>query len=156
MSGLNPIAAAAIGALETAASQAASSNNEAAQFYIDLRDGFAKETLAQYATGSVVLVKPSQAQGADPLNPFSDLPTRTTRNAVVTGFPTDKIDGDRIQAADRRVLIDAADFTANNRPDGSDEIEIDGVMHAMVSLQAVPAAGVAVIYIMQARTAGRP
>jgi hypothetical protein len=149
---LSPLATAAIGSLESALSSAAA-GSAAPSFYEELRDGFAKDMVEQFNTGTVVLIKPDQVQGADPHNAFSGTSRRTPRNAIVTGFPVDKI-SDNILASDRRVLIDAADFTTATEPDGSDRLEIDGKLHALVSLQAVPAAGVAVIYIMQARTAG--
>lgn len=156
MSGSAPLASAAIGQImeSIAAAQAVASTS--AEFYEELRDGFAKDMVAQFATGAVVLLKPNRAQGPtiNPLNPYSGVPTRTTRNAIVTGYPTDKIDGERILASDRQVLIDAADFTVSNTPAGDDQVEIDGRVHILQSLKAVPAAGVAVIYIMQARTAG--
>lgn len=124
-------------------------------FYVDLRDGFAKDMVAEFKTGDVVLVKPSAVQGADRLNAFAGTTLRTARNAIVMGYPLDKIDGDNILFSDRRVLIDAAGFSASNTPAGDDQVEIDGRLHALVSLQQVPAAGVAVIYVLQARTGGQ-
>lgn len=151
---LSPLATAAIGSLESALSSAAAAS-AAPSFYEELRDGFARDMVAEFNTGTVVLVRPDQVQGADPHNAFDGVALRTSRSAIVTGFPADKI-SDNILAGDRRVLIDAAGFTNANRPNGSERLEIDGVLHALVSLQAVPAAGVAVIYVMQARTAGPP
>lgn len=152
MTGLSPLAAAAIGDLEVLLSASAGAAAEPS-FYEELRDGFAKDMVEQFNTGAVTLIKPDQVQGADPHNAFSGTATRTARKAIVTGFPVDRI-SENILASDRRVLIDAAGFTTANQPAGSDRIEIDGQLHALVSIQAVPAAGVAVIYIMQARTAG--
>jgi hypothetical protein len=156
MTASSPLAASAIGEQLVTAIAAAAANSESAEFYEELRDGFAKEMVEQYATGTLVLVKPAPVEeGGDPLNPFGGAsPRRTTRSAIVTGFPSDKIDGKQILAGDRRVLIDAADFTAATEPAGDDQLEIDGKTHMMVSLQAIPAAGVAVVYIMQARTGG--
>jgi len=155
MTGFSALAAAGLGDLEAALSAAAAAGVTGAEFYEDLRDGFAKDIVAEFNTGAVVLVKPAAvADDADPHNAFEGTAIRTARNAIVLGFPTSEIDGARVLFSDRRVLIDAADFTAANAPDGSDNIEIDAKMHAIVSLQAVPAAGPAVIYIIQARTGG--
>lgn len=155
MIGESPLAGAAIASLEASLAGGEAAGVEPS-FYEELRDGFAKDMVEQFNTGDVVLVKPSQVVvGASPLNPYSGETTRTPRNAIVTGYPSDQIDDDRILAGDRRVLMDAADFTEANAPAGVDSVEIDGKLHALVSLKAVPAAGVAVIYILQARTAGR-
>lgn len=152
MTGFSPIAAAAIGSFEASLSAAASSESEL--FYEELRDGFAKDIVAQFNTGEVVLVKPSAVAGADPLNLFAAQGLRTARNAVVMGFATEEIKSGRVLFSDRRVLIDAADFTSANTPAGDDMVEIDGKLHTIESLQAVPAAGPVVIYIIQARTGG--
>lgn len=153
MTGLSPIAAAALAGLETALA-ASAQQSESELFYEELRDGFAKDIVAQFNTGAVVLIKPAAVQGENPLNAFAGAALRTPRNAVVMGFPTEAITGGRVLFSDRRVLIDASGFNAANTPAGDDEIEIDGKLHAIESLQAVPAAGPAVIYIIQARTGG--
>lgn len=145
----DPLATAAIGSLEAALNSAAASA-QGAEFYEELRDGFAKDMVEQFNTGAVVLIKPSQTKGADPHNAFSESPVRTDRFAIVTGFPTAEISAN-ILVSDRRVLIDAAGFTASTRPAGDDSLEIDGLPHELVSVKAVPAAGPAVIYILQAR-----
>lgn len=154
MSAFDPLAVSPLGGLASSLAAAAASG-ASDEFYTELRDGFAKDIVEQFNTGAVVLIKPSPVQGGDPLNPFGGLPVRTPRNAIVLGFPTDKIDGDRVLASDRRVLIDAADFTTANAPAGDDQVEIDGVLHTLVSMESVPAAGIAVIHMLQCRTAGR-
>lgn len=154
MSGFDPLAGSALGALLSELAETSESAVEPS-FYEELRDGFAKDIVEQFNTGAVVLIKATEVQqGADPHNPFASdtAARRTPRNAVVTGFPTAEIKG-AILESDRRVLIDAAGFTDATRPDAStDSIEIDGTLHAIVSVKAVPAAGPAVVYIIQART----
>lgn len=157
MSGFAPIGAAAAGDRLIAAIEAAAASSAAPNFYEELRDGFAKEIVADFNTGAVVLLKPAQlADSGDPLNPFSGAgpALRTPRNAIVLGFADRDIDGQKIMAGDRRVLFDAADFNDANLPATNDSVEIDGRVHAVLSMIAVPAAGSAVIYILQARTAG--
>lgn len=157
MSGFSPIGASVEGDRLIAAVTAAAALGGGANFYEELRDGFAKDIVADFNTGAVVLVKPQALiETEDPLNPYSGAgpALRTPRNAIVMGFADKDIDGGRIIAGDRRVLIDAADFNDANSPASTDLIEIDGRMHAVVDLAAVPAAGSAVIYIMQARTSG--
>lgn len=149
----DPLASAPIGALFAALEQA-EADAASAVFYEDLRDGFAKDIIADFNTGEVVLVKPGAVtSGADPHNPFADgdAATRTSRSAIVTGFPVAEIRGSILEG-DRRVLIDASGFTNATRPGGTDSVEIDGVLHAVISVKAVPAAGPAVLYIIQART----
>lgn len=155
MSGFDPLAGTPLGGLSIALAAAAASS-AGATIYEELRDGFAKDMLAEFNTGAVFLLKPSTGQGSDRLDAFSEPERRTRRNAFVTGFPMDQIDGAKIVHGDRRVLIDAADFTDANRPAGTDHLEIDGTRHTIVSLAQIPAAGTAVIYIAQARTGGRP
>lgn len=149
----DPLASSPIGALFAALADA-EADAAGSGFYEDLRDGFAKDIVADFNTGEVVLIKPGAVtSGADPHNPFADgdAATRTTRNAIVTGFPVAEIRGSILEG-DRRVLLDAAGFTDATRPSGTDSVEIDGVLHAVISVQAVPAAGPTVIYIIQART----
>ena len=153
MSGFEPLATAPIGALFESLAEAEASDASDG-FYEALRDGFAHDMVLEFNTGEVVLIKPTAVRdGVDPHNPFSidDAALRTPRSAIVTGFPTAEITG-AVLASDRRVLLDASGFTNATRPAGDDSVEIDGVLHAVISVKAVPAAGVAVIYILQART----
>lgn len=149
MTALSPLAAAALGSLEAALASAAAASEPG--FYEDLRDNFAKDIVAEFNTGAVVLIKPSKVQGANPLKAFAGLSRRTPRNAIVTGYTRADSPEQEIVAGDRRVLIDAADFTTGTAPESDDQVEIDGRVHMLVSLKAVPEAGPAVIYIMQAR-----
>jgi hypothetical protein len=151
VSGFDPLAGSPLGAL--LASLSGDDASAGAEFYEELRDGFAKDMVEQFNTGAVVLIKASAVRGADPHNAFADedAALRTARNAIVTGFPTAEITG-AVLGSDRRVLLDAAGFTTANAPAGDDSIEIDGKLHAIMSLKAVPAAGPPVIYIIQART----
>lgn len=128
---------------------------EGAGFYEDLRDGFAKEIIAQYATSPVVLVKRDALATGDPLAPFADTSAiRYPRNAIVLGYPAERVDDKRIFASDRRVLFDASGLTSVMWPAGGDTLEIDGRDTVIENVKAVPADSIPVIFIVQARTAG--
>ncbi len=111
----------------------------------------ASKILAKKKTGTVILHRPGvRTETGDPLDPYTYTPSDVSRNCAVFGFADTLIDGARILAGDRRVVMDAEGLAA--RPSQEDKLEIDNVMHTIVNVKPIPAAGVAAIYIVQART----
>jgi len=133
------------------ASVAASVVSAAQRFY-ERMQASASRLLAKFATGTVVLRKQIRTETDDELSPYTVTETALPRNTVVTGYADRLIDGNMIRIGDRRVVMDAASLAA--APTTSDQLAIDSVIHAIIDVKPIPAAGVAAVYIVQARTAG--
>lgn len=112
----------------------------------------ASKLLGKRKTGVVKLIRTARAATGDVLAPWDITETLITRNSVVTGFSDKVIDGSRILASDRRIVMDAANLT--ERPKTQDLIDIDDERHTIMDVKPIPAAGTTVVYIIQARTSG--
>lgn len=106
------------------------------------------------ASGVVTLIRQVRsANSADPLKPFDVTEVQVARDCVVTGYSQQLIDGTRIVAGDRRVLMSAASLTTP--PTADDHLMIDGKRHQIIAVTPVLSAGpTPVLYVLQARTLG--
>lgn len=112
----------------------------------------ATRLLTRRNTGTVALVRKTSVDNGDPLaNAIGT--AEIARKAVVTGYADKVIDGSRIRASDRRVLINADTLTA--KPTTEDELMIDAERHVIVDVKPVPAAGTVAVFILQVRSAGQ-
>lgn len=126
-----------------------------AAFYTRMRDAVAAPLLARYANAVVEIRKfaGSGSYSGDPLAPYQTISVDThRRNALVTGYSNMETDGDSIRAGDRKVLFDASGLTA--RPEKDDGVLIDCSEHTVISVIPKLAAGVVVLYEIQAREGG--
>lgn len=126
------------------------SSSSSLTIYEELRIDLA-ELLAEFKTGSVAVVRQSRSYTSDPLAPISVASQAFGMDAVVFGYTADLVDNSRIMSDDRKVIVCAGDLGLPVVPTCSDVVEIDGVRCAIASVQSIPAAGLAVAYIMQAR-----
>ena len=124
-------------------------------FYIRMRDQVVPRLLARFQTGVVKLIKRTETPTGDALQPFDIVETEYTRVSVVTGFPTQMVDpsgsprNDYIVDSDLLVI-----FGANNLsvvPTALDKVKIDGTEYTIKDVKQIPAAGIAVLYKLQAR-----
>lgn len=112
----------------------------------------ATRLLTKRNTGTVVLVRKTSVDNGDPM--ANTIGTADiARKAVVTGYADKVIDGSRIRASDRRILLNADTLTA--KPTTEDELMIDSERHVIIDVKPVPAAGTVAVYILQARSAGQ-
>lgn len=112
----------------------------------------ATRLLTKRNTGTVLLVRKTSTDNDDPMaNSIGT--TEIARKALVTGFSSKEIDGARILASDRKVLMNADSLS--QKPAAIDELLIDAERHTIVDVRPIPAAGDAVVYIVQARSLGQ-
>ena len=167
MSQLLPIGSAAIGDwIETVVSGGTPETGGvvvASGFYGRMQ-ATASKLLQKYATGSVIFWTPNvpvldeSDPEFDPLNPYTEPdaspPATVPVNAAVFGYSDKAMDGERIIAGDRKVLLDAASSAfATVPPKKGDTLIIDDVYHLAIDVQPIPAAGTVALFKVQARTA---
>jgi hypothetical protein len=119
-------------------------------FYARLA-ALAVRMLPKYATGSVSIVKRTEGETGNPLKPYEDATESYPRHAYVSGYPSDRIDGESVLATDLRVIFAAQGLPL--APTAKDALKVDGAPLAIVQVAAVPAAGQVALYIVQARAA---
>jgi len=68
---------------------------------------------------------------------------------VVLDYANREVDGTRIQATDKRVLVAAGGLEITPKP--SDRLKIDGTGHAIVQVKPFAPAGIVVFFEVQAR-----
>lgn len=115
-------------------------------FYEEMA-GVASEVLAEFAQGSVLLVRTTTTpdEGA-PWEPGQVSTQTFTLNAVVSGVPQKFIDGSLVVSSD---LMVTAAVHAEVVPAMGDTITIDGgVAKAIKRIQAEPAAGTVCAYMI--------
>jgi hypothetical protein len=67
--------------------------------------------------------------------------------AIVSDFPQSMIDGTLIQVGDRRVMLAAT----GPKPSTADKLEIQGVVHRIISVRETGPSGIPLYYFAQAR-----
>ena len=118
-------------------------------FYERLRDVTVPSLLTKFKTGDVVLFKQTTTLTDNLLKPYDITETEYERDAVVFGFPAEKVDGELIQTTDLQVIFGASELSV--KPTRQDRVRIDGVHYAVEKVEQVPAAGTAVLFLVQAR-----
>lgn len=114
-------------------------------FYTDLA-ATARSLLATY--GQAITLKRTTGDSNDPVTGDVTAGTETefTPNGVLKPFPDALVDGTRIQASDRELILD--DTVA---PEMDDEITIDGQDWTIVRIIGTKPAGTALVWRVQVR-----
>jgi hypothetical protein len=124
-------------------------------FYQRLRDVTVPRLLARFQTGTVKLIKKTVSATDDPLEPETTSFTEYSRQAVVTGFPTQFTDpagaprNDYIRDSDLMVIFGANSLSVV--PVAADQVMIDDITYTVEDVKQIPAAGIAVLYKLQVR-----
>ena len=107
------------------------------------RNDTARRLLAKFANGGVFDVLTVTTPSPDPLMPGTSTETRVEVIAVARGVSGDILTVDtNLTATDVQVIVAALDFT----PTMESIIAINGIPKKVVRIDAIPAAGLAVIY----------
>jgi hypothetical protein len=116
-------------------------------FFVRMR-GLAAELLATYGS-TIKIRRKNTTLTSDPLAPYETGFTDYSRRALVVGYSAEKVDGDRIMASDRRVIMDCKNLAIT--PRGDDMLILGGIHHGLVQIKPIPTIGTISLYILQAR-----
>jgi hypothetical protein len=120
--------------------------------FYDEMQGVATEILGEFKQGIIKLVVPgSPVQVSPPLEPWQDEPVGEPiahiLRAVVKGIDQRFVDGTTVLASDKMVTFAVPPVT----PTMAHRIDIDGDLHAIEHIEALPAAGTTVAYRARVR-----
>lgn len=96
---------------------------------------------------SATLKRPTTSGPA--YNPTIGTPTSYAVNVVVQEYRNAEIDGARVQAGDKKVMMAKGSLAIE--PDTSDKLVIGGVDHAIVEVRPLNPGGTVLLYEMQVR-----
>lgn len=116
--------------------------------YALFRDGTTKQLLAQFGKPMKVY---RRVEGVyDPATGTAAVTESTlTMNGVVVDYTSRQLDGERVKAGDRRVLLDPSGQTKEVAV--GDEVIVDNVRHMIVATSHVRPAGTTVLFDCTAR-----
>lgn len=101
------------------------------------------------AAGQAATLTHPGAKTGTPHNPTIGTPTPEAVTVVVEDYRNFEVDGARIQATDKKVLLARSDLVA--APTTADTLTIGGDVHAIVSVKPLSPGGTALYYEVQAR-----
>lgn len=107
----------------------------------------ADELIGEFGQGGL-LVRPGTSTGSAH-NPAPGAPTDYPAIIVVLGYSVREIDGSRILATDKKVLLAKKGLSVE--PATADKLVIGGVAHSIVSIEPLSPGGVIVLWTLQCR-----
>lgn len=113
--------------------------------FYDEMQAVASSLLAEFKQGAVTLLRvvPGVPDAATPWLPGSPTETTYELDATVARVAEKYVDGTLIVATDNQVIFAVPPVV----PELSDQLVIDGTVHALKDLRPIPAAGTPVAYI---------
>lgn len=107
------------------------------------RDDVAPRLLALYGNGGVSTVVRVLTPNVDPLLPPTSATAPAEVNAVARGISSNILTADpNLVATDVQIIVASIDYV----PDVADHIELNGLVRAVIRVDAIPAGGDPAIY----------